>query len=63
MQLADFIKSRLSVEEYSFSRDEYMAYSGKDANAVATDLAYLSEKGEIIALSGNAGHSIPPSPG
>ena len=50
MQLADFMKSKLSVEEYSFSRDEYMTYSGKGTNAVTTDLAYLSEKGEILSL-------------
>ncbi|WP_437397199.1 type IV toxin-antitoxin system AbiEi family antitoxin domain-containing protein [Flagellimonas lutimaris] len=60
MQLADFIKNRLSLEEYSFSRDEYMAYSGKDANAIATDLAYLSEKGEIFALRKGFYLIIPP---
>ncbi|UBZ12406.1 type IV toxin-antitoxin system AbiEi family antitoxin [Flagellimonas marinaquae] len=60
MLLTDFIKSRLSLEEYSFSRDEYMAYSGKDANAIATDLAYLSEKGEILSLRKGFYLIIPP---
>jgi predicted transcriptional regulator of viral defense system len=60
MQLSDFIKNRLSLEEYSFSREEYMSFSGKDASAVTTDLAYLSEKGKILALRKGFYLIIPP---
>src|SRR5690606_24693536 len=60
MQLSGFIKNRLTFEEYSFSREEYMAYSGKDSNAITTDLAYLSEKGEILALRKGFYLIIPP---
>lgn len=60
MRLTNFIKVKLSSEEYSFSREEYIAYSGKDSNAVTTDLAYLSEKGEILALRKGFYLIIPP---
>lgn len=60
MQLLNFIKNKLSSEQYSFSRKEYIFYSGKDTNAVATDLAYLSEKGEILALRKGFYLIIPP---
>jgi len=60
MKLSSFIKDRLSLEQYAFSRDEYIAYSGKDSNAVTTDLAYLSGKKEILALRKGFYLIIPP---
>jgi len=60
MQLSGFVKDKLSLEQYAFSREEYIVYSGKDSNAVTTDLAYLSEKKEILALRKGFYLIIPP---
>ncbi len=60
MQLSSFIKDRLSSEQYAFSREEYMAYSEKDSSSIGTDLAYLSEKKEILALRKGFYLIIPP---
>lgn len=60
MYLSDFIKERLSLEEYSFSKDELHATSQKDKSALTTDLSYLTKKGEIIPLRKGFYLIIPP---
>ncbi|WP_136468971.1 type IV toxin-antitoxin system AbiEi family antitoxin domain-containing protein [Flagellimonas onchidii] len=60
MQLSSFVKDKLSSEQYAFSRAEYITYSGKNSNAVTTDLAYLSKKKEILALRKGFYLIIPP---
>lgn len=60
MYLSDFIKERLSLEEYSFSKDELHAKSQKDKSALTSDLSYLAKKGEIIPLRKGFYLIIPP---
>ncbi|PIB31263.1 hypothetical protein BFP77_02310 [Maribacter sp. 4U21] len=50
MYLADFIKEKLSLEEYSFTKDELQVVTQKDKEALTTDLSYLTKKGDIIPL-------------
>lgn len=60
MQLSDFIKERLSLEEYSFSIDELQRLSQKEKKGLKTDLAYLTKKGDIIPLRKSFYLIIPP---
>lgn len=60
MQLSDFIKERLSLEEYSFSTEELYASSQKDKKGIKTDLAYLTKKGDIVPLRKGFYLIIPP---
>ncbi|MEH6680782.1 MAG: type IV toxin-antitoxin system AbiEi family antitoxin [Sediminicola sp.] len=50
MYLADYIKERLSLEEYSFSIDELQAVTHKEKEALTSDLSYLTKKGDIVPL-------------
>jgi predicted transcriptional regulator of viral defense system len=60
LQLSDFIKERLSLEEYSFSIDELHRLSQKEKKGLKTDLAYLTKKGDIVALRKGFYLIIPP---
>lgn len=60
MQLAEFIKERLSLEEYSFSTDELNARSAKDKKGLKSDLAYATRKGDILSLRKGFYIIIPP---
>lgn len=60
MQLSDFIKERLSLEEYSFSIDELSRLSQKEKKRLKTDLAYLTKKGDIVPLRKGFYLIIPP---
>lgn len=60
MFLSDFIKERLSFEEYSFSKEELHAVSQKEKSKLTTDLSYLVKKGEIISLRKGFYLIIPP---
>ena len=60
LYLSDFIKERLSLEEYSFSKDELHMFSQKDKSNLTTDLSYLTKKGEIIPLRKGFYLIIPP---
>jgi predicted transcriptional regulator of viral defense system len=58
--LSDFIKERLSLEEYSFSKNELHLISKKEKSKLTTDLSYLVKKGEIISLRKGFYLIIPP---
>jgi len=58
--LSDFIKQCLSLEEYSFSKNELHAISQKDKSALTSDLSYLTKKGEILPLRKGFYLIIPP---
>lgn len=60
MNPTDFIKEKLSLEEYSFSRDELQAMTQKDKEALTTDLSYMTKKGDIIPLRKGFFLIIPP---
>ncbi len=60
MYLADYIKQRLSLEEYSFSTDELQAVTHKEKEALTTDLSYLTKKGDIVPLRRGFYLIIPP---
>lgn len=60
MFLSDFIKERLSFEEYSFSKEELHSVSKKEKSQLTTDLSYLVKKGEIISLRKGFYLIIPP---
>ncbi|WP_194767220.1 type IV toxin-antitoxin system AbiEi family antitoxin [Tamlana sp. I1] len=60
MYLSDFIKERLSHEEYSFSKDELHLITKKEKSKLTTDLSYLVKKGEIISLRKGFYLIIPP---
>ncbi len=60
MQLSEFIKERLSLEEYSFSTNELYASSQKDKKGLKTDLSYLTKKGDILPLRKGFYLIIPP---
>mgnify|MGYP000020558761 FL=1 len=60
MFLSDFIKERLSFEEYSFSKEELHSVSQKEKSQLTTDLSYLVKKGEIISLRKGFYLIIPP---
>ena len=60
MYLADFIKEKLSLEEYSFSKDELQEVIQKDKEDLTTDLSYLTKKGDIIPLRREFFLIIPP---
>lgn len=60
MKLSDFIKERLSLEEYSFSIEELYAISKKDKKGLKTDLSYLTKKGDILSLRKGFYLIIPP---
>lgn len=50
MYLADYIKEKLSLEEYSFSKEELQAATHKEKEALTTNLSYLTKKGDIMPL-------------
>lgn len=60
MYLADFIKEKLSIEEYSFTKEELQRVTQKDKSALTTDLSYLTRKGDIIPLRKGFYLIIPP---
>lgn len=60
LYLSDFIKERLSLEEYSFSKDELHKSINKSKSALTTDLSYYTKKGEIIPLRKGFYLIIPP---
>ncbi|WKB81372.1 type IV toxin-antitoxin system AbiEi family antitoxin [Cellulophaga lytica] len=60
MQLSEFIKERLSLEEYSFSTDELYMASEKDKKGLKSDLSYLTKKGDIVPLRKGFYLIIPP---
>jgi len=60
LYLADFIKEKLSLEEYSFSKHELQKVIQKDKEDLTTDLSYLTKKGDIIPLRREFFLIIPP---
>jgi len=58
--LADYIKEKLSLEEYSFSIKELLAVTHKEKEALTTDLSYLTKKGDILPLRRGFYLIIPP---
>lgn len=60
MYLGDYIKERLSLEEYSFSTDELQTATHKGKEALTTDLSYLTKKGDIVPLRRGFYLIIPP---
>lgn len=60
MYLADYIKEKLSLEEYSFSTEELQAVTHKEKEALTTDLSYLTKKGDIMPLRRGFYLIIPP---
>tara|TARA_R110001606_G_scaffold394276_2_gene565026 strand:- start:33 stop:830 length:798 start_codon:yes stop_codon:yes gene_type:complete len=58
--LADYIKEKLSLEEYSFSIKELLAVTHKEKEALTTDLSYLTKKGDIMPLRRGFYLIIPP---
>ena len=60
MYIADFIKEKLSLEEYSFSTEELQAITHKEKDALTTDLSYLTRKGDIMPLRRGFYLIIPP---
>ncbi len=60
MYLSDYIKELLSLEEYSFSKEELHAVSNKEKSALTTNLSYLTKKGEIVPLRKGFYLIIPP---
>ena len=60
MYLADYIKEKLSLEEYSFSTEELRAAIHKEKEALTTDLSYLTKKGDIMPLRRGFYLIIPP---
>ncbi|MFL0143079.1 type IV toxin-antitoxin system AbiEi family antitoxin [Tenacibaculum maritimum] len=60
MYLSDYIKELLSVEEYSFSKEELQIATQKKKSIVTSDLSYLTEKGEITPLRKGFYLIIPP---
>lgn len=60
MTVSEYIKKLQSFEEYSFSLEEAMENSSKDATAVKREIARLSEKKDIINLRKGFYLIIPP---
>ena len=60
MYLAEYIKEKLSLEEYSFSTEELQAVTHKEKEALTTDLSYLTKKGDIMPLRRGFYLIIPP---
>ena len=60
MYIADYIKEKLSLEEYSFSTEELQAITHKEKEALTTDLSYLTRKGDIMPLRRGFYLIIPP---
>ncbi|WP_282053408.1 type IV toxin-antitoxin system AbiEi family antitoxin domain-containing protein [Maribacter luteus] len=60
MYLADFIKEKLSIEEYSFTKEELQMATQREKSALTTDLSYLTKKGEILPLRKGFYLIIPP---
>lgn len=58
--MADYIKEKLSLEEYSFSTEELQAVTHKEKEALTTDLSYLTKKGDIMPLRRGFYLIIPP---
>ncbi|MCG2460838.1 type IV toxin-antitoxin system AbiEi family antitoxin [Flavobacteriaceae bacterium F89] len=60
MSLSDYIKERLSIEEYSFSRDDFIRISPKNETALKNELSHAVAKGDIIPLRKGFYLIIPP---
>lgn len=61
MSLADFIKERLSFEEYAFSWDELVrATTNKSETSIRSDLYYAVNNGDVISLRHKFYLIIPP---
>lgn len=60
MTVSEYIRQLLSFEEYSFSLEEVVANSSKDATAVRRELTRLIEKREIVNLRKGFYLIIPP---
>lgn len=60
MNLSDYIKERLSLEEYSFSRHELVNSSQKNTTALQNELSHAVAKGDIIPLRKGFYLIIPP---
>ena|GEM_PF-2402503 len=60
MSLSDYIKEHLSLEEYSFSRDELVASSSKNITALQNELSHAVAKGDITPLRKGFYLIIPP---
>lgn len=61
MSISDFIRKRLSFEEYSFSWDELVqATSGKSESLIRNDLYYAIGNGDVISLRHKFYLIIPP---
>jgi predicted transcriptional regulator of viral defense system len=58
--LADYIKEKLSLEQYSFSTEEVQTVTHKEKEALTTDLSYLTKKGDIMPLRRGFYLIIPP---
>ncbi|WP_345004620.1 type IV toxin-antitoxin system AbiEi family antitoxin [Snuella lapsa] len=58
--MSDFIKERLSLEIYSFNKEELHAISQKNKLSISSDLSYLTKKGEIVPLRKGFYLIIPP---
>ncbi len=60
LNLSEYIKERLSLEEYSFSRDELVKSSPKNTTALTNELSHAVAKGDIITLRKGFYLIIPP---
>lgn len=60
MTVSEYTKQLLSFEEYSFSLDEVIANSSKEATAIRRELNRLIEKNEIVNLRKGFYLIIPP---
>ncbi len=58
--MSDYIKERLSLEEYSFSRDELVNISPKNRTSITNELSHAVAKGDIIPLRKGFYLIIPP---
>lgn len=60
MSLSDYIKDRLSIEEYSFSRADLIRNSPKNETALKNELSHAVAKGDIAPLRKGFYLIIPP---
>ncbi len=60
MNLSDYIKERLSFEEYSFSLSEFATNTDKSETALKREVSYLVSKGDIIPVRKSFYLIIPP---
>jgi len=60
LNLSDYIKERLSFEEYSFSLSEFATNTNKSETALKREVSYLVSKGDIIPVRKSFYLIIPP---